>query len=1748
MAEASPEATPQTNLFGSVGDITPPKNSHTLASPPLPNNNNGNPESSSSSQWFEEDDEMLLSTLLIGGDDDEGGDNNNNNLDQRLRRMRLRLQQDLSRATTKGGSGAAVDRWWNVITDTALSAGFSCASVSGGSNSNNSGDTTNTSSLPKSFNTPEGQLHLQAVMDLLGISKERAVKITLASLRSFASLDSAASTAAAGEESDKENKDDGKNNNAQNPGSRDSDLRSLLGTRDLFSLVLNRHRRQFIARLRVITECLRLEQEYKSSDNNDDDASNDDYEGVGKMCTALLDEIDASLVVNGNKRGLFQLLLGLATGPSLPGLGNGREMPYSVGKLTNGGNRSHFSNTIGPDESNFALRNEAAEALLMLLYDRIDNGVQRLDLFLLMEAAKCCPEFEFGMSALDYSRKGSSESGMATTLEEMQTRLNGIWSLLCSECMGLWRANTTSNGDWLRQHPFFADLDEKDGEIEGRTLSLRVGTNGGYRKTQIELEALCQKVIELGEAVRERRRFVYGNQTKTNQYVADDGDELWGIQAPDAVTLLSFGLLLRLAHLASPSNEFLTKLGGWGRECAQMANDECAAFAYLHSVMESMVLDPLGQNGKQRRQAGIETMVDDLIKRGELQTMTGGSLAITNGDEQEEGIEGFSGDAASIVYQSIGNEILSGTIRGFREELLSLKSPSAVDNICMLTNLASVLYCNSSILCDQFWCDWESFCNGDGMADADADANDDPICSLLDASHSLAVSTLLELNNGGPDKAIIHFLKPLSSFLRLITSLCANSSMVHSILDSDFLPEGLVAKSMSVCAVLAPLISSLNDSGSHITAEECSTVRHATMVIQSISTLAFIGGSRTRDWIRQSLDHVSGPKVLCNIASQVAPRKHNPLVHDCFKLASSAMDLLAALLTGADWSFQCDALTCFSPSTCFGADSSSAFGVLASGGMQSEVTLSVMLVLNCFAKNLTQNVFTSKNDTQRTVSSLLTIGNGIKVGLEVLSTLFAGGEVTLPSSDMQVGICHAIVSSVVATLIGLKPIIYLHEIDSVQETALSIRNEIINALATSTALGQVVASLASAPISLALMKNSTTFQELSLVMDSAVYQRQNVTESGKYGSWSRFVTPMRAKQKRAAKPADVSSNTDVISDTRSNIHDLSVTALSLLLLWGENAEDITRKHESPDESLLLQSPCNLLLCKASLPDSEASDNNFNVANLSLISRYASVDNVIIGGMKAKSALLSAKILKMCLQHASASSGVYGDDARTGLSVFRAALGGGKLIFDALFDTFDKLINSSSLGTNEDAVVMAVIMLETIAISVDSHPELARSMLVGTEITQNWKLTDLIVAFVTKTVGVLRKVNENESVDGKSMNLSSFLTCGCLHVVSALWKSCRLVCTQNARSESKHACGVVTSHLAGVSEDSSPSLIANIAVELTRCSLLAIMSLQESEDDSEVSYDAISKKRTLVDLLTKALDIIAIEAVTRIQTKSHGGISFVEDLLEPEPMECWSILLASNNAAGLAASSWLFGFSASVEKSNALNWNVSSFLEAYPAEKNLATSTWCLFGQSRRLADSLGRPGSASTRKFLECNTLHLSIQAEDCFAASWAHFFEVVAAGCIKTKNHNEVYSLMNNLAECSLTALSSISEARMISDSILSSQGLSASSDTRPVGDLCSLLLYSLSVRNSFGASEDEGGKCDVLLGMFGRLYESANRLFAMTQLGSTVSSNQVSVPFVERRLLSHTRKKSAHATRTVYIYRSLFAPFARSYCLLLL
>eukprot|EP00957_Ditylum_brightwellii_P156834 11936826-Ditylum_brightwellii.AAC.1 len=78
----------------------------------------------------------------------------------------------------------------------------------------------------------------------------------------------------------------------------------------------------------------------------------------------------------------------------------------------------------------------------------------------------------------------------------------------------------------------------------------------------------------------------------------DDTDG--AVEAPEAVALLSFGLLLRLAHLSrhrSATSISIAEASQWwenaAMECVSYANDECGAFSYLHEVM--MALLPLNR-------------------------------------------------------------------------------------------------------------------------------------------------------------------------------------------------------------------------------------------------------------------------------------------------------------------------------------------------------------------------------------------------------------------------------------------------------------------------------------------------------------------------------------------------------------------------------------------------------------------------------------------------------------------------------------------------------------------------------------------------------------------------------------------------------------------------------------------------------------------------------------------------------------------------------------------------------------------------------------------------------------------------------------------------------------------------------------------------------------------------------------------------------------------------------------------------
>lgn len=291
----------------------------------------------------------------------------------------------------------------------------------------------------------------------------------------------------------------------------------------------------------------------------------------------------------------------------------------------------------------------------------------------------------------------------------------------------------------------------------------------------------------------------------------------------------------------------------------------------------------------------------------------------------------------------------------------------------------------------------------------------------------------------------------------------------------------------------------------------------------------------------------------------------------------------------------------------------------------------------------------------------------------------------------------------------------------------------------------------------------------------------------------------------------------------------------------------------------------------------------------------------------------------------------------------------------------------------------------------------------------------------------------------------------------------------------------------------------------------------------ISNMIVNQKCILLDLLTVSCNIITMETVSRIQTNSQGGIKFVEDLFDSGPMECWKVLLSSGHAAESATSSWLNGFTASIGRNNTPNWIVDSFLHANPPVKDGSSSSWCSFGSAVRVIKALSFPNDvpSSVDLFKQCNALHVLSQGETSFAASWATLFEVITANMIATRPSKDVYPLTSTLVESTLAALSSVSESKMISESLLSSsQGiLTESKNAKPAGELCSLLLYSLTVRRDFIAVGEEGaqgGNCQQILEMIGCLFDSANKLFVMTQLGSVSPSNQEAVCLIRQKLLT--------------------------------
>jgi hypothetical protein len=384
----------------------------------------------SSSNFFEDDDEETLRYLLTNNDGEGGGEA----IASRLETLSKRFMQDHQ------GHGQ-YDKHWNALVESAQGYGFDIqSSKSGGPK-----DAESSEPFPSAFQSEAGQKHLQATAAILNVSERRAVQLTMSSIRSL---------------------------------NETTNIQALLGTRTLLVTVMAYHFKQRIARLSTIAECLRKEQ--------DSDAS-----GHASI-VQILDSIDSSYVCGGNNRGIFRILLSIACQPDdsqtpsrdelLPSKELRDDSPASLQEsFTRPSDqlswRQFVANCTNANRRRIHQeRVEALEALVVLLYYRIHNGVGRADYLLLLLAFQSANAFFTAYPDGD--------------------RLSLLSSLVCAESMGLWRVfDDDSDGvAWVESHPLFHGLlagPTSQAEQELETLRTLLLNYSGYANDRAAPESLA---------------------------------------------------------------------------------------------------------------------------------------------------------------------------------------------------------------------------------------------------------------------------------------------------------------------------------------------------------------------------------------------------------------------------------------------------------------------------------------------------------------------------------------------------------------------------------------------------------------------------------------------------------------------------------------------------------------------------------------------------------------------------------------------------------------------------------------------------------------------------------------------------------------------------------------------------------------------------------------------------------------------------------------------------------------------------------------------------------------------------------------------------------------------------------------------------------------------------------------------------------------------------------------------------------
>lgn len=611
-------------------------------------------------------------------------------------------------------------------------------------------------------------------------------------------------------------------------------------------------------------------------------------------------------------------------------------------------------------------------------------------------------------------------------------------------------------------------------------------------------------------------------------------------QGPEALIALALGLLLQSASIVDPQ---------WSN-----VRDEA-----MNLVVTANHYDALGY---------LETIMNELIEYMPME-----------GDENTPHNQELS--SRSLIYASVGRELVSAMVSNFHESILTPRHESFAKNVQMLCSLAAITTRNSPILSDIFWFYW----NDTETVDRTIPTN--PLVLLMDTANQLAVSAMMhELSDES-------FLLSITPLVRFVSAVIYHPEMVAPETQTLMFRDGLLCKALHVASRMA----------------NSSVLYEFIASVAVIATIADSPGSRAT--MRNALDgeidsaRPTGPRLLVDIVLNSTQGG----------VSEKGLEILSNLLQESpSWTLEISSIL----KSMKTSDQETWRRVMSQSDFSSRAAAKL---LDQISRNISYLIF-REDMSDSTACELINFAwNSITPLASMLSSLGGTSTQLLGKQRLSFDTARAIMDCISGALTAIEPVIALHPSQVVRQSGDEFRKVIVSLLAARVGISKAIMYYATVP---ALFGLASALDGSS--RDDMV---QTQKETSKYGLFHNLMTSvnepsqekidvkLRLKLDQCLSDFDTSpfAFTEVLSGdllgteeaTQSPLRAAS-SALVLLERWSRAVEGSTSgdtdaspfSYSSPYR--LLSTVTGLPVLSRSLPSSPAWT-ALRIPYISLLARY-----------------------------------------------------------------------------------------------------------------------------------------------------------------------------------------------------------------------------------------------------------------------------------------------------------------------------------------------------------------------------------------------------------------------------------------------------------------------------------------------------------------------------------------------------------------